>query len=88
VTAAAKKAAAKKAAAAPSPEPVVDEPVVDEPKAAKKKGGPSYTVVAPLIAVAFGSQVLQYSAGDVLPNGIAAETIERLTDRGFIAESE
>lgn len=93
MTAAKKAAPAKKAAepvvADPAGEVAVEAPVEApvEPKAASKKGQ-TFTVKAPLIAVTLGSQVFQYTAGDVLPGGIAAETLDRLADRGFIAASE
>jgi hypothetical protein len=57
------------------------------PKAEKKdEKGSGITVTAPLIAVPVGEQVLQFREGDVLPNGIDADVLERLTNRGFIAE--
>lgn len=74
MTAAAKKAADPKATADSS----------DEPKRAEKVA--TYKVTAPLIAITLGSQVLQYSAGDTLPNGVDEDSIKRLTDLGLIAE--
>lgn len=58
------------------------------PKAEKAEKGSGVVVTAPLIAVPVGSQVLQFRAGDVLPNGIDADVLERLSGRGFIAEAE
>jgi hypothetical protein len=74
-------AAAAKKDVAPSPAEQGD-----ETKAAKKS--PTFRVTAPLIAVTVGEQVLQFSAGDVLPNGIDQGSIDHLTELGFIAESE
>lgn len=67
-------AAVKKAAA---PKPPAEEKV-EKPS--------SFTVTVARIQVAVGSQVLQFSQGDVLPNGIAEDSIEHLSDRGFIAK--
>ncbi len=36
------------------------------------------------IQVAVGSQVLQFSEGDVLPKGVDDKDVERLTRRGLI----
>lgn len=68
--------AAKKAAARPTA----------ETKSAKK--GPAYQVVAPLVAVKVGEQVLQYYAGDILPDGVAQDSIDHLSELGFIAEPD
>lgn len=50
------------------------------------EGKVGHKVTAPLIAVKVGEQVLQYHSGDVLPGGVDKETLERLSDLGFIAE--
>jgi hypothetical protein len=46
-----------------------------------------YKVVAPLVAVRVGAQVLQYSVGDILPDGVDKNTLARLTNLGFLAEA-
>lgn len=69
-------AAAKKTAAAKP---------ADEKPAEKSKGG-GLVVIAPLISVRVGDQVLQYRVGDVLPGGIDEDSLQHLTDLGFIAE--
>lgn len=70
--------AAKKAAAKPQ----ATEPV------AERDGFSSLVVTAPRVQVTVGSQVLQFSEGDVLPSGIAEESLRRLTDRGLVSESK
>lgn len=80
---AAKKAAESKPDDAPESKP--DESAEDSKPA--KKGSKTYTVTAPLVAVTVGSQVLQYSNGDILPNGISKDTIDHLSGLGFIAEA-
>lgn len=67
---------AAKKAAAPKPE--------SETKADKPSG---FVVTAPRIQVTVGSQVLQFSQGDVLPNGIDDESVKHLTGRGFIEKN-
>lgn len=69
---AAKKAAAKTAASS------------DAADEAPKFEASGYIVTAPLISVVVGEQVLQFRSGDVLPKGIDDDSVERLTDRGFI----
>lgn len=46
-----------------------------------------YVVSGARIQVTVGSQVLQFSNGDVLPKGIDDETLERLTERGLIEKN-
>lgn len=70
---------AAKKAAAPQPQPEVDEPKAEKPD--------SLVVVAARIQVAVGSQVLQFSRDDVLPNGIDEKSLTRLTDRGLIKKN-
>lgn len=43
-----------------------------------------YVVSGARIQATVGSQVLQFSHGDVLPKGIDEESLERLVDRGLI----
>lgn len=66
-------AAAKKTAAA-------------KPKADDASGGDlgGYVVTGARIQANVGSQVLQFSTGDVLPEGIDKESLERLVDRGLV----
>lgn len=71
---------AAKKAAAPKPQPETGE----EPKAEKSSG---HVVVAARVQVTVGSQVLQFSQGDFLPNGINEKSLTRLTDRGFIEKN-
>lgn len=71
---------AAKKAAAPKPQPEVNE----ESKAEKPD---SLVVVAARVQVAVGSQVLQFSQGDVLPNGIDEKSLTRLSDRGLIKKN-
>lgn len=89
---AAKKAAAKKADEKPQDQDSAPE-VEQAPEADEKpQGGSSdkdatYRVVAPLVGVQIGSQVLQFSAGDILPQGVKAEAVEHLRDLGFIEKN-
>lgn len=53
-------------------------------KAAAKKSADTYVVLGALIQVQVGSQLLQYSFGDVLPEGLSEESIEHLTENGLI----
>lgn len=53
---------------------------------AKKKG--VLVVNAPLVEVKVGSQVLQFSFGDVLPDGIDEDSLAHLRDLEFVKESE
>lgn len=55
--------------------------------AAAKKAG-HLTVTAPLVAATVGKTVLHFRAGDVLPEGVDAESIKNLKSLGFVAEGE
>lgn len=55
---------------------------------AKGKGGDSYVVVGPLIQVEVGEQLLQYSFGDVLPDGISEKSLAHLTENGLVQKGE
>lgn len=46
-----------------------------------------YTVTAPLIAATIGKTVLHFRAGDILPEGVSAESLENLKSLGFVDES-
>lgn len=56
-------------------------------KPAKKKGA-TYQVTAPLISAHVGQQVLQYGAGDILPDGLDQDSLDHLIDLGFITETD
>lgn len=53
-----------------------------------KKGDKTYKVSAPLIAVTVGEQVLQYREGDILPGGIKQDSLDQLSELGFVAEND
>lgn len=57
-------------------------------KTAAKKPSDSYVVSGALIQVVVGSQLLQYSFGDVLPDGIDEASLEHLTEQGLISKGE
>lgn len=57
--------------------------------ARKAKGGSdTYVVAGPLIQVQVGSQLLQYSFGDVLPGGVSEESVAHLSENGLIQKGE
>lgn len=43
-------------------------------------------VTAPLVQVSLGNRSVQYFAGDFLPEGVAAESIEHLKSLGYVEE--
>lgn len=51
--------------------------------AAKKK---VLTVSAPLVQVKFGSRVLHFYRGDVLPEGVDADALSNLKSLGYVDE--
>lgn len=56
--------------------------------AAKKKGG-AHKVVAPLVAVKDeNGNTRHLSAGDIVPDGTAQESIDWLSDLGFIEDAD
>lgn len=57
-------------------------------KAAAKKQSDSYVVSGPLIQVMVGSNLLQYSFGDVLPDGIDEDSLKHLTENGLIQKGD
>lgn len=57
-------------------------------KAAVQKKSDVYTVAGPLIQVVVGSQLLQYSFGDVLPAGIDENALKHLTENGLVQKGE
>lgn len=57
-------------------------------KPTSKKKGATYRVTAPLISAHVGQQVLQFSSGDILPDGLDQDSLDHLLDLGFIAEND
>lgn len=51
---------------------------------AKRGGGDSYVVSAPLIQVQIGAQVLQYSFGDLLPDGVDEDNLKHLLENELV----
>lgn len=45
-------------------------------------------VVAPRVTALVGSQVLEFDAGSILPEGVAKESIDHLKSLGFIEDAE
>jgi len=45
-------------------------------------------VTAPLVQVRVGSQVLHLSAGDSVPDGIEAGSLEHLKSLGYVGETD
>jgi hypothetical protein len=55
--------------------------------AARKKGG-GLRVVAPLVQVKVGDRVLHLYHGDVVPEGVAQESIDHLKSLDYVAEGD
>lgn len=54
--------------------------------AARKAATKGLRVVAPLVAVQIGSQVLQYAYGDILPDGAKEESVKHLKSLGYVED--
>lgn len=56
-------------------------------KSDSAKGG-GLRVVAPLVEVPIGSQVMQFGYGDILPDGVDPERLEHLKSLGFVESGD
>ena len=54
-------------------------------KAENSEAAQGRTVTAPLIQAKVGQQVLHFQFGDVLPDGVSDDEIERLTALGLLS---
>lgn len=54
--------------------------------AVKKPTSGGFVVTAPLVQVVLGNRAVQYYGGDVLPEGVPAESLAHLKSLGFIEE--
>lgn len=54
--------------------------------AARKPASKGLRVTAPLVAVQIGAQVLQYVRGDMLPEGVAEDSIKHLKSLGYVED--
>lgn len=57
-------------------------------QSAPAKKGEGLRVTAPLVQVRVGSQVLHLFNGDIVPDGIAKEQLDHLSELGYVTKGD